>query len=66
MTKLNVFSKEMSAAEVKDMNEAGRSSTIEKTHDTNRHIKWEDILKKANRYGNIADIEITIEKDIGE
>jgi hypothetical protein len=68
LTKLNVFSKELSAAEVKAMTEAGIKSIIEKTHDADRQIRWEDILTKP-RYGSVADINlgyIYISADIGE
>ena len=44
MTKLNVFSKELTAAEVRAMKDAGIFSSIERNHEEDRYFKWEDIL----------------------
>ena len=44
MTKLNVFSKELTATEVKMMSDAGLGSDIEETYGLVRRIRWEDIL----------------------
>ena len=57
MAKLNVFSKELSAAEIKAMSDAGIGSNIEETYGEQRHIRWEDILLKP-RTGNVAEIEV--------
>ena len=59
MTKLNVFSKELSAAEIKAMSDAGIGSNIEETYGEQRHIRWEDILLKP-KSGNVAETEIDI------
>ena len=53
--KMNVFSKELSGAEVDEM--AGdRCSGVEMKHVETRVIKWEDVLT-WNRHGNVTDIE---------
>ena len=59
MTKLNVFSKELIAAEIKAMSDAGIGSNIEETYGEKRHIRWEDILLKP-KSGNVAETEIDI------
>ena len=64
MAKLNVFSKELSAAEIKAMSDAGIGSNIEETHGEQRHIKWEDILLKP-RTGNVAEIEVPASTILG-
>ena len=57
MAKLNVFSKELSAAEIKAMSDSGIGSNIEETYGEQRNIRWEDILLKP-RTGNVAEIEV--------
>ena len=52
LTKLNVFSKELTGDEVKAMSDGGIGSCVESTHGEDRRIRWEDILKEK-RYGNI-------------
>ena len=52
LTKLNVFSKELTGDEVKAMSDEGLGSCVESTHGEHRRIRWEDILKEK-RYGNI-------------
>ena len=64
MAKLNVFSKELNAAEIKAMSDAGIESNIEETHGEQRHIKWEDILLKP-RTGNVAEIEVPASTILG-
>ena len=59
LIKLNVFSKELSAREVKAMSDAGIGSKIEETHGADRKIRWEDILLKQ-RTGNVKEIQIQI------
>ena len=44
ITKLNVFSRELDAGEVRRMKEAGIISNIEKNYEEHRYFKWEDIL----------------------
>ena len=44
LTKLNIFSKELSAEEVREMWEGGIFSRVEMNHQDTRYIKWEDIL----------------------
>ena len=57
MAKLNVFSKDLSAAEIKAMSDSGIGSNIEETYGEQRHIRWEDILLKP-RTGNVAEKEV--------
>ena len=57
MTKLNVFSKELTATEVKIMSDAGLGSDIEETYGLVRRIRWKDILLLP-RNGNVAEIEV--------
>ena len=56
LTQLNVFSKELTGAEIKAMADAGIGSSVEKTHGKDRRIRWEDILQEK-RYGNIYQRE---------
>ena len=65
MTKLNVFSKELTATEVKMMSDAGLGSNIEETYGLVRRIRWEDILLLP-RTGNVADIEVRGTKILGK
>ena len=58
LSKLNVFSKELSAAEVKAMSDAGIGSNIEETYGAQRQIRWEDILLKQ-RTGNVVQKQIS-------
>ena len=64
MAKLNVFSKELSAAEIKAMSDSGIGSNIEETYGEQRHIRWEDILLKQ-RTGNVAEIKVPATKVLG-
>ena len=59
MTKLNVFSKELTATEVKMMSDAGLGSDIEETYGLVRRIRWEDILLQP-RTGNVAEIDVPV------
>ena len=65
MTKLNVFSKELTATEVKMMSDAGLGSDIEETYGLVRRIRWEDILLLP-RTGNVAEIEVRGMKILGK
>lgn len=58
LTKLNVFSKELTSAEVKAMYDAGLGSDIEETYGLVRWIRWEDILLLP-RTGNVADVPVS-------
>ena len=66
MTKLNVFSKELTATEVKMMSDAGLGSDIEETYGLVRRIRWEDILLLP-RTGNVAEIDVPVStfRDLG-
>ena len=65
MTKLNVFSKELTATEVKMMSDAGLGSDIEETYGLVRKIRWEDILLLP-RTGNVAEIGVRRTKISGK
>ena len=67
MTKLNVFSKELTATEVKMMSDAGLGSDIEETYGLVRRIRWEDILLLP-RTGNVAEIDVPVStfKNLGK
>ena len=65
MTKLNVFSKELTATEVKMMSDAGLGSDIEETYGLVRKIRWEDILLLP-RTGNVAEIGVRGTKIVGK
>ena len=58
MTKLNVFSKELTAAEVRSIKDAGIFSSIERNHEEDRYFKWEDILT-WERAGTIIERTMT-------
>ena len=57
LTKLNVYSRELTASEVKAMSDGGIGSCVEKTHGEDRRIRWEEILQEK-RYGNVKTTEL--------
>jgi len=58
ITKFNVFSKEMTAAEVKEMADAGVCSSVEETRfGESRALKWEYILAQP-KTGNVVPVEL--------
>ena len=58
LTKLNIFSKELSAEEVREMWEGGICSNVEMEHQNSRYIKWEDILT-WERTGTVTETDLT-------
>ena len=57
--KFNIFSKMLSAEEVRELYEAGICSNIEEKHGTYRKLRWEDIIKK-NRDGNVQLVNLDV------
>ena len=58
ITKFNIFTKEMTSGEVRDMAEAGICSSIEETRFGNtRALKWEYILDQP-KTGNVVPVEL--------
>ena len=52
-----MFGKELTAVEVKDMNDAGICSNVEEEkYNAVRFIKWEDILQKT-KTGNVKEVD---------
>ena len=56
--KLNMFSKKFTAAEVKDMYQAGICSEAEKIHGSYRRLTWESILQQT-RHGNVQLVDVS-------
>ena len=56
MTKLNVFGKELTAAEVAEMYHSGMCSEIEQKHQGVRFIRWENMLSQP-RAGDVTEVE---------
>ena len=56
LMKLNIFGKEMTAAEVAEMYKGGRCSEVEKKFEEIRFITWESILKKK-RFGKVYEVD---------
>lgn len=58
MYKVNLFNKELSAAEVKTMADGGLCSHVEEGYGSNdRSLKWEDLIVKQ-RSGDVKDIDV--------
>ena len=51
--KVNLFDKELSAAEVKEMADGGLRSEVEEKYGRSRYLKWEDILLEE-KSGNVT------------
>jgi hypothetical protein len=57
MMRLNIYGKELSAAEILEMYNGGRcSDEAERKHQKVRHITWESILTKT-RTGNVTEVD---------
>ena len=54
--KLNVFAKELTGGEVKEMWESGMCSEVEENYGRARYLKWEDILLEP-RQGDVTEVE---------
>ncbi|XP_063688085.1 C-reactive protein 3.3-like [Bolinopsis microptera] len=55
--KVNLFDKELSAAEVKEMADSGLCSEVEEKYGRSRYLKWEDMLLEE-KSGNVAEIDV--------
>ena len=55
--KVNLFDKELSAAEVKEMADGGLCSEVEEKFGRSRYLKWEDILLEE-KSGNVSEIDV--------
>ena len=54
--KVNVFDKELSAGEVKEMSDSGMCSDVEDKYGERRRLKWEEMLLK-DRSGTVIEID---------
>ena len=57
--KFNIFSKALSAEEVREIYEAGICSNIEEKHGSYRELRWENIIKKS-RDGNVQLVNLDV------
>ena len=57
ISKLNIFSKKLSAEEVRNMYQAGICSDVEKIHGENRKVTWESIILQTRR-GNVQLLDL--------
>ena len=55
--KVNLFDKELSAAEVKEMADGGLCSEVEEKYGRSRYLKWEDMLLEE-KSGNVTEIDV--------
>ena len=55
--KVNVFDKELEAAEVKEMADGGMCSQVEEKYGRSRYLKWEDLLLEE-KSGNVTEIDV--------
>ena len=55
--KANLFDKELSAAEVKEMADGGLCSEVEEKYGRSRYLKWEDMLLEE-KSGNVTEIDV--------
>jgi len=52
--KLNLYSKQLTSSEVKEMADAGMCSNVEEKYET-RQLKWEDLILTGQRSGNVTE-----------
>ena len=57
--KFNIFSKMLSAEEVREMYEAGICSTIEEKYGPYRKLKWDNIINRQ-RHGNVQLVNLDV------
>ena len=57
MYRVNVFHKELSSGEVKEMSDRGMCSEIEDRYEGKRHLKWEEMQLKE-RAGNVTEVDV--------
>ena len=60
--KLNMFAKELTGEEIKEMWESGMCSEVEENYGRARYLKWEDILLEP-RQGNVREVETRCYKE---
>ena len=63
--KVNVFDKELEAAEVKEMADAGKCSDVEEKYGRSRYLKWEDLLLEE-KSGNVTEIDVGCSPELTE
>ncbi|XP_063680300.1 C-reactive protein 1.4-like [Bolinopsis microptera] len=63
--KVNVFDKELEAAEVKEMTDAGKCSDVEEKYGRSRYLKWEDLLLEE-KSGNVTEIDVGCTPELTE
>ena len=57
ISKLNIYSKKLSAEEVRNMHQAGICSDVEKIHGENRAVTWESVILQTRR-GNVQLLDL--------
>merc|ERR1712224_1041783 len=55
--KVNVFTRELKAEEIKEMFSEGMCSEVEESYGRTRYLKWSDFLLEE-RSGNVTEIDI--------
>jgi hypothetical protein len=55
--KVNVFTKELTGAEIKEMSDGGLCSGIELKYGRERYLKWSDFLLEK-RSGNVTEVDV--------
>ena len=55
--KINVFNRELTGAEIKEMKDGGMCSTVEEKYGRDRYLKWSDFLLEE-RSGNVTEIDV--------
>ena len=63
--KVNLFDKELSAAEVKEMADGGLCSEVEEKYGRSRYLKWEDLLLEE-KSGNVTEIDVGCTSEVKE
>ena len=63
--KVNLFDKELSAAEVKEMADGGLCSEVEEKYGRSRYLKWEDLLLEE-KSGNVTEIDVGCTPEVKE
>ena len=55
--KVNVFDKELSAGEVKEMSDSGMCSDVEEKNEGRIRLKWNEMLQKS-RSGTVLEVDV--------
>ena len=58
--KVNVFNRNLTGAEIKEMKDGGICSTVEQKYGRERYLKWSDFLLEK-RSGNVTEIDMGCE-----